>query len=78
MVKQQHPQSIMMSNTQHLRTHHIPQEFAGLQGMPKGYEDEERYFLKSLFLSHRQNVIRDLLVKRADVILQGDDLSKWK
>jgi hypothetical protein len=75
---QQQPQSIMMSNTQLMRTHYIPEEFADLPGMPKGYGDEERSVLKSLFLSHRQKLMRDLLEKRAGVILQGNDLIKWK
>lgn len=48
-----------------------PQAFAGL---PKVYGQEERYGLMSLFLSHRQKVMRELLDKRADVILKGIDL----
>jgi len=46
--------------------------------MPKGHGDDERYGPKFLFLSHRQKVMRELLEKRADVILQGNDLSEWK
>jgi len=55
----------------------IPQAFIGLPGMPKVYGQEERYGLKSLFLSHRQKVMRELLDRRADVILQGSDLTTW-
>lgn len=45
---------------------------------PKVYGQEERTWFRSLFLSHRQKVMRELLYKKGDVILQPQDLKKWK
>jgi hypothetical protein len=54
-----------------------PQNSQAFVGMPKVYGQEERYGLKSLFLSHRQKVMRELLEKRSEMILQGNDLNTW-
>jgi hypothetical protein len=77
-MEPQKSQNMLMKLLNPIMPPQTPQTFFGLPGMPKVYGQEERYGFKSLFLTHRQKAMRDLLDKRDDVILQGNDLKTWK
>ena len=69
---------MVMSNDLPKMPLQINQTFCGLFGISDYRAQQERYLIMSIFSTHRQRVMMELLDKKANMMLEGNDFETWK